>query len=213
MKILLKLFLIISFVIIYSSTFAQKVKEGLIGKWESDVIANSKVGTIWQFNKNGTIEITSGAIVHYVYIFKGKVLISALFNHITGDTTLDTSFVEIRGDSLFQNYKIKGKKHKRVMVRISKKRNKSIKEVGIWETKNIAGQKSYYQFNGDHTLILRVPLSTQRGTFRVKGFTLKLKLKDEKEKSYKIQFLAHSLSLKNIHNKDFKTFHRLRLYE
>ena len=186
MKNLLKLFLIISFVIIYSSTFAQKVNEGLLGKWESDVIGNSKVGTTWQFNKNGTVEITTGAIVHYVYIFKKNELISALFNNITGATSLDTSFVEIKGDSLFQKYKIKGKEYSRVMVRLKKRKHKKKTEVGVWETKNIAGQKSYYQFNNDHTLILRVPLSTQRGTFRVKGFTLKLKLKGEKEESYKV---------------------------
>ncbi len=138
MKNFLKIFLISVFVIIYSSSFAQEVRQGLIGKWQSDVVGNSRVGTIWQFNKNGTVEITSGAIVHYVYIFKEKVLISALFNHLTGETTLDTSYVEIRGDSLFQTYKIKGKKHKRVMIRVSKKRGKRMSEVGIWETKNIA---------------------------------------------------------------------------
>ena len=209
MKNLLKLFLIISFITIYSSTFAQEVKKGLIGKWESDVVANSKVGTIWKFNENETVEITSGAIVHYVYMLKGKELISALFNHINGETTLDTSFIEIRGDSLFQRYKIKGKEHKRVMVRISKKRYKHMSEVGIWETKNIAGQKSYYTFKSDHTLILRIPLSTQKGTYRVKDFILKLKLKGEKEEIYNIQFLAHSLSLKNTKNKTEKTFHRL----
>ncbi len=209
MKNSIKLFLIAIFLIIYSSTSAQQVKEGLIGKWESDVIANAKVGTIWQFNENGTVEITSGAIVHYVYIFKGKQLISALFNHVTGETSLDTSFIEIKGDSLFQQYKIKGKKYNRVMVKVSKRKHKKKTEVGIWETKNIAGQKSYYQFNNDHTLILRVPLTTQRGTFRVKKFTLKLKLKGEKEESYKLEFLAHSLLLKNKHNKTEKTFHRL----
>ena len=82
-------------------------------------------------------------------------------------------------------------------------------EVGIWETKNIAGQKSYYQFNNDHTLILRVPLSTKKGTYRVNKFNLKLKLKGEKEETYKIKFLARSLQLKNIKNKIEKTFHRL----
>lgn len=209
MKNLTKIFLISAFVIIYSSSFAQNVKKGLIGKWESDVIRNSKVGTIWQFNENGTVEITSGAIVYYVYIFKGNELISALFNHLTGDTSLDTSFIEIRGDSLFQKYKIKGKEHSRVMIRVGKSKRKSMPEVGTWVTKNIAGQKSYYKFNSDHTLFLRIPLTTQRGTFRVKDFTLKLKLKNEKEESYNIKFLSHSLSLKNIHNKNEKTFHRL----
>jgi len=209
MKNLTKIFLISVFVIIYSSSFTQEVRKGLIGKWQSDVVGNSRVGTIWQFNNNGTVEITSGAIVHYVYVFKEKVLISALFNHLTGETTLDTSYVEIRGDSLFQTYKIKGKKHKRVMIRVSKKRGKRMSEVGTWEAKNIAGQKSYYQFNSDHTLILRIPLITQKGTFRVKDFTLKLKLKDEKEEVYKIKFLYRSLSLKNIHNKTEKTFQRL----
>lgn len=209
MKKLVKIFLIGAFIIIYSSSFAQDVRKGLIGKWESDVIRNSKVGTIWQFNENGTVDITSGAIVYYVYIFKGNELISALFNHLTGETSLDTSFVEIRGDSLFQKYKIKGKEHSRVMIRVGKSKRKNMPEVGTWVTKNIAGQKSYYKFNSDHTLFLRIPLTTQRGTFRVKDFTLKLKLKGEKEESYNIKFLAHSLSLKNIHNKNEKTFHRL----
>lgn len=209
MKKLVKIFLIGAFIIIYSSSFAQDVRKGLIGKWESDVIRNSKVGTIWQFNENGTVDITSGAIVYYVYIFKGNELISALFNHLTGETSLDTSFVEIRGDSLFQKYKIKGKEHSRVMIRVGKRKRKNMPEVGTWVTKNIAGQKSYYKFNSDHTLFLRIPLTTQRGTFRVKDFTLKLKLKGEKEESYNIKFLAHSLSLKNIHNKNEKTFHRL----
>jgi len=209
MKKLVKIFLIGTFIIIYSSSFAQDVRKGLIGKWESDVIRNSKVGTIWQFNENGTVDITSGAIVYYVYIIKGNELISALFNHLTGETSLDTSFVEIRGDSLFQKYKIKGKEHSRVMIRVGKRKRKNMPEVGTWVTKNIAGQKSYYKFKSDHTLFLRIPLTTQRGTFRVKGFTLKLKLKGEKEESYNIKFLAHSLSLKNIHNKNEKTFHRL----
>ncbi len=209
MKNSLKLFLIALFITIFSSAFAQQVKEGLIGKWESDVVRNSKVGTIWQFNENGTVEITSGAIVHYVYILKRNVLVSALFNHVTGETKLDTSFVEIRGDSLFQRYKIKGKEYSRVMVRVGKTKHRKKPEVGTWETKNIAGQKSYYRFNSDHTLILRVPLSIKRGTYRVKDFTLKLKLKGEKEETYKIMFLARSLSLKNIKNKTEKTFHRL----
>ena len=209
MKNLFKSTIIILFVLFNTLVLAQEVQKGLIGRWESDVIANSKVGTTWQFNENGTVEITSGAIVHYVYIFKGKQLISALFNHMTGETTLDTSYIEIRGDSLFQTYKIKNKKHTRTMIRKSKKRNSRMLEVGIWETKNIAGQKSYYQFNNDHTLILRVPLSTKKGTYRVNKFNLKLKLKGEKEETYKIKFLARSLQLKNIKNKIEKTFHRL----
>lgn len=209
MKNLLKIFLISGFVIIYSSSFSQEVKKGLIGKWGSDVVGNSRVGTVWQFNKNGTVEITSGAVVHYVYSFNGKELILALFNHITGGTTLDTSSVEIRGDSLFQKYKIKGKEHSRVMVRVGKRKKSHLHQVGTWKTKNIAGQKSYYKFNSDHTLILRIPLTTQKGTFKVKDFTLKLKLKGEKEERYDIKFLYRSLSLKNIHNKTEKTFQRL----
>ena len=157
--------------------------------------------------KNETVEITSGAIVHYIYIFKGKQLISALFNHITGETDLDTSFIEIKGDSLFQKYKINGKQHTRTMVRTEKQKNKGISELGIWETKNIAGQKAFYQFKNDHTLILRIPISVQKGTYKVNGFKLNLKLKDLKEEVYDIKFLSHSLFLKN--SKTEKTFHRL----
>jgi len=207
MKNISKITLAISFIFISTFSFSQNVKEGLIGKWESDVIANSKVGTMWEFNKNGTVEITSGAIVHYIYMFKGKQLISALFNHITGETELDTSFIEIKGDSLFQKYKIKGKEHSRVMHRVGKKTTKGISEFGTWETTNIAGQKSYYHFNSDHTLILRIPLSVQRGTYKLNGFKLYLKIKDLQEEVYDIIFLSHSLSLKN--SKTEKTFHRL----
>ncbi|MCH8325907.1 MAG: hypothetical protein IIB83_05015 [Bacteroidetes bacterium] len=209
MKNLLKIFLISGFVIIYSSSFSQEVKKGLIGKWGSDVVKNSRVGTVWQFNKNGTVEITSGAVVYYVYSFNGKELISALFNHITGGTILDTSFVEIRGDSLFQKYKLKSKEYSRVMIRVGKRKKSLLHLVGTWETINIAGQKSYYKFNGDHTLILRIPLKTQKGTFNVKDFTLELKLKGEKQEVYNIKFLSHSLSLKNIRNKIEKTFQRI----
>lgn len=208
MKNLFRTNFVILFICISSISFAQNVKEGLIGKWESDVIGNSRVGTIWQFNKNETVEITSGAIVHYVYIFKGKQLISALFNHINGDTTLDTSFVEIKGDSLIQKYKIQGKEHTRVMHRVGKKTTKGINEFGTWETTNISGQKCFYQFNTDHTLILRVPLSVQKGTYRVDNFKLHLKLKDIKEEVYNVSFLSNSLTLKN--SKTEKTFHRLR---
>jgi hypothetical protein len=196
MKSKLYLFFIIAF-LFQSAIVAQKKLPGINGSWDSDLRSSSGIGTIWNFKDNGKIEITSAAMIDYLYATYNDTLITVYIDKQTGKAHPDTSLIKIKNNTLTQTLNLNGKKQTRVLKREGEVSDKTNIEHGYWKGKNSAKQDMTYKFTKDHRLIFRVPFETRTGTYKHEGSSLLIKLKGQKQQKWNVRFINQTMVLEN----------------
>lgn len=197
MKSKLYIFIILIAFLTQAVVTAQTKLPGIKGSWDSDLRSRSGIGTIWTFKENGTLEITSAAMIDYIYVLFNDTLITVYTDKQTAEPQTDTSVVKIKNDTLTQVIASGGKQYKRVLKRNGKISDPNNIERGFWEGKNSANQKMTYKFTKDHQLIFRVPFETKKGTYELNGTSLKINVTGEKPEMWNVHFVNNTMILKN----------------
>jgi len=196
MKSKLNILFILAF-LFQSAIVAQKKLPGIKGSWDTDIRSSSGIGTIWNFKDDGKIEITSAAMIDYLYTIYKDTLITVYIDKQTAKAHPDTSLIKIKDDTLTQTLNLRGNKYTRVLKREGKATDKKNKERGFWKGKNSAKQDMTYKFTKDHQLIFRVPFETKKGTYEHKGSSLIIMLKGQKSQTWNVHFINQTMVLKN----------------
>lgn len=190
-------FLLLVALLIQPVLLAQNKLPGIKGSWDSDIRSHTGVGSVWVFKEDGKFQITSAAMMDYLYVVYNDTLVTVYIDKQTAKAIPDTSIIKINGDTLTQTY-ISGKKRdQRTFKRVGKLTDGKNVERGSWEGKNSAGQEMTYKFTKDHQLIFRVPFKTVTGTYELKGTDLKTKLNGQKEQRWKVRFINMTMVLSN----------------
>lgn len=208
MKMKIITFALFLITLITGNIYSQEKIPGIVGSWDSEVHSRYGVGSIWQFNNNGTLDIIDAAMIDYLYVLEHDTLITVIFEHQTGESKADTSVLKITNNTLTQNQVVKGKTYVKKFERIGKTENKNKPELGTWKGINSAGQEMTYKFTSDHKLLYRVPYKKISGKYNFQGNVLTTELHNQKAEVWEIHFIGKAMTLKNNNNKTELVFKR-----
>ncbi len=141
----------------------------IIGRWESVNRSNTGIGSSYVFYSDGNFDFITGAMIDYIYHIKNDRLITTFVNVFDKLVKKDTSFIEIRSDTLYQKKISNGKITNKVYTRVNPDGGNKLSIIGKWKSKNVAGQTAFYNFTEDGVLYFRLPFKIKKGTFTIKG--------------------------------------------
>lgn len=147
----------------------------LIGKWSTVVKKGERAKTIITFNSNGHVEYEIAAVIEGTYVLNRSVLITYFNNPKENATEVDTSFLKIKGDTLFQTNIHRNKKILIKSVKLDKK-NKGGGIIGKWLSESFNGHKAIQEFGNDRSVLVDLIVRTIKGTYSVSGDNLTLDL-------------------------------------
>lgn len=172
------------------SAYTQTIENNnIIGKWESVNRSNTGIGSSYIFYPDGKFKFITGAMIDYIYHKDNNRLITTFVNVFTKEVTKDTSFIEIKGDTLYQQKTNDGENKYKIYTRAKEdNREKGVGLTGKWKSQNQAGQTAYYEFQEDGVLYFRLPYEIKIGNFRINGNKITFDRGDrERTENFKIE--------------------------
>ncbi len=160
-------------VLCISNIFPQKNYSAITGIWESIQIRNSYVEMI-RFYPDHKYEIVSVVASDYSYKLKNDTLITKLESAENKKEVVDTSVIKIKGDTLFNFYKIDGLLHRTAMVKEDGSGTSEKEISGNYYWKYPGGQIALSRFTSSGKLFFRLPRIWSYGTYTIKKNTLVL---------------------------------------
>jgi len=170
-------FPVIIVLVLQSTGFAQN-DNNIIGKWESINRSNTGIGSSYVFYSNGKFDFITGAMIDYIYHIKNDRLITTFVNVFNKRVKKDTSFIEIKDNTLYQKEIANGKITNKIYTRVNKDYINKFSIIGKWKSQNEAGQTAFYNFTEDGMLYFRLPFEIKKGTFTIKGNNISFNFKN-----------------------------------
>lgn len=172
----LVVFVITSIVItsIVAAGVQAQTPASIVGSWRADTPLPSGVVQTFRFAADSSFDLIVAATVDGQYHVDGNRLIETVTLPGTGVAATDTAAVLLRGDSLvLGGASAPGGKTLRRPSSATAPAERGI--LGDWVIMLPNGMAASYRFNPDGTLHIRAQVSDERGTYSVKGNTLRLK--------------------------------------
>lgn len=145
----------------------------LLGSWRADTPLPSGVVQTFRFGADGGFDLIVAVAVDGQYRVEGNKLIETVTLPGTGVAGTDTAAVLLRGDSLvLGGASAPGGKTLRRPPSAVTPAGKGI--LGDWVIMLPNGMAASYRFDPDGTLHIRAQVSDERGTYKVKGNTMRL---------------------------------------
>jgi len=203
MKINKIVFLIVITFTSVISVFSQTDNLDLTGKWES---MNSKPPNAVQveFKTNNELILTNFLVADYKYKIEGNLLISSIEKEYPQKKILiDTSYLQIRKDTIIRSYNRLGWKDTVTMIRDksylvdSGQANDFM--IGKWKWAYPMGDTATAIFNNNGTWHFSYPKDIYKGTYEIKHDTLSIK-KDNNSNAelYNFKIEGKLLELKDL---------------
>ncbi len=149
--------------------------DSILGEWISVERSKGGLGAAKNYNKDGTVQATFGALVDFKYKVTGK--------------KITLSFPE--ADDIVQKFEIKDSKlvltdatgNKQELTRISDDAITGL--LGKWTGVHYTGAKQILHFTAAHNCYLAVPMISADGTYIIMGDILTESYKDKGSQNYK----------------------------
>lgn len=135
----------------------------LLGRWESVNRSRGGLGSIIDFNADGSLTTTIGAIVDFTYeVNKGR-LTTTYVDPQTGKIEKTTNAIRFEGDTLVE----KNGNGRGNDIRMTRQTaaNPSEPLLGTWRYPHYSGSTAFVTFTKDGRRLLRVPLTVDAGTW------------------------------------------------
>lgn len=143
----------------------QKKYNPLVGHWITNVLKQQKTKITMTFDAKGNVQYEVAVPLRGHYLTKGTTLITMFDNPKTGSAEIDTSRIEIKGDTLYQiNYA-----GIRKNVIKSTRVKKGIGLTGTWLSKNYNGYHARQQFTQYNSLFVDLIVKSISGKYTVNG--------------------------------------------
>ncbi|MCH8169695.1 MAG: hypothetical protein IIB07_01010 [Bacteroidetes bacterium] len=148
----------------YTQSSNPQIKQ-LLGKWKSIRNKDKGIEINIKFNPDGSVKYDIGVNLRGTYILKGNKLISFFTDLKTNKVEVDTSIIEINGNTLIQESIVSGKKIK--MSRLDKTEKNSKQIIGKWESDNYNGYYAIIEFNTYYGINVLLQVKSIEGSFVV----------------------------------------------
>jgi len=166
------------------------------------------LGLFGNFKEKGKIEITSAAMIDYIYHVKNDRLITTFVNVFNKRVKKDTSFIEIKDDTLYQKKISNGEITNKVYTRVNKEIENKFSIIGKWKSQNEAGQTAFYNFTEDGMLYFRLPFEIKKGTFTINENNISFNFKN-RTTSENFRIKDEFLTLFNNKGSE-QTYHKIK---
>src|SRR4030067_845111 len=194
--------------------YAQGLNQ-LIGKWES-VDMNDQIGTQIEFKENNKFILIHILIADYKYVLNGNILISYLEKDTPVKKVLiDTSYLEIKPDTIVRRYNRVGWKDTVIMIRDKSfdgnSDNKENVLIGKWKWVYPAGDTATSIFYNSGLWHFYVPQNYSTGNYSVIGDTITINFDNNKNKQVDTYWVeGNLLRLKNLNMNKESLFRRVQ---
>jgi hypothetical protein len=168
----------------HAQTCPQPGAQDLVGLWESRETSKGGIGHAVEFQADGTYVEAPTVIVELPYQVSGDRLI------LKGAP--ETRF-EIQGDTLTQTRPDGSRIRKE---RLGKAVEGSPAIVGVWRYRHDTGVTAFERYTPDGRLLLRLPMTSSTGCYRIQGDSLSFNKSGGKETALSIEMKPGELVLK-----------------
>lgn len=167
-----------------AQTCPQPATQDLVGLWESRETSKGGIGHAVEFRPDGTYVEAPTVIVELPYQVSGDRLILK--------EVPETRF-EIQGDTLTQT----GPDGSRIQKeRLGKAVEGSPAIVGVWRYRHDTGVTAFERYTPDGRLLLRLPMTSTTGCYRIQGGSLSLNESGGKKTTIPIEMKPGELVFK-----------------
>jgi hypothetical protein len=161
---------------------------GIVGKWAAVARTKGGLGARFNFQGNGIVTSSFGALVDFDYRIEGKVIKM----NLRGDKDrVDSIPFGIVGDKLILNPADPDKRQE--MTRSAVTIAKAHPIVGIWSYKHYTGGMATMQYTTKGLAQLSVPFDTLSGAYKVQGQELQIDFDGKPSSKRKIYLEGNSL--------------------
>ncbi len=206
-------YLLLFFLLTAITVLAQDKTSRLEGKWESAVLKNQK-GILISFGEDSVFTLSHVLSADYKYELNKNTLISYLQNADENKTTIDTSFVLIKPDTIVRWYNRLGWKDTVVMIKTGMNAFDSTGNdnpmAGNWKYKYPTGDTAYSTFYKSGIWHFYLPMDRYEGTYSVSGDTLITEFKNGENRQKRIFWIqGNLLGLRDINSDSEYLYRRL----
>lgn len=206
MKFNILLLSVIATLLFVTESFSQQRSQEVVGNWESVKVKSNYVDFI-QFKSDGSYVLVTAATSDYTFKLKGDTLITKLERHGLKKPVFDTSFVEIRKDTLINYYYSDGKKAQNIMLKEPGSNSNGIYGDYFWRYPN--GHLAFSKFTKDGHLLFRLPRLWVDGKFKVINNTIVFSPQYLKEYKSKFWIKGNILVITDEKTKEEKMYRKI----
>jgi len=170
----------------------------LVGKWKSIKIDQKNVEINIQFNIDGTVKYDVSTILNGFYILKNNKLISYFKKFGTDKTIVDTSMIEIKGNTLTQKSLVGGTTIK--MTRIDKENDNSNFILGKWKSENYNGYQAITEFNAYFKVNVQLLVKSIEGSYTVDKNLITISSSNSSNMRMNYKITKDTMTLHNLEN-------------
>lgn len=192
---------VLSFIVLFQLLNIQPVKaqtKNLVGKWKSIKIDQKDVEINIDFSLDGSVHYEISTILKGIYLLKGNKLISYFTKFGTNNTVVDTSIIEISGNTLIQKSLVGGTTIK--MTRMDKVNDNSKLLVGKWKSENYNGYQAITEYNSYFRVIVQLIVKSIKGTYTVNKNMITVSSKDTPSMRMNFKITGDTMTLHNLEN-------------
>lgn len=162
------------FCLLAAGIFPQNKDNPLVGHWITNVLKQQKTKITMTFNAKGNVEYEVAVPLRGHYLTKGTTLITMFENPKTGSAEIDTSRIEIKGNTLYQINYVGVRKNVIKSTRVKKGTGLT----GTWLSKNYNGYHARQQFTQYNSLFVDLIVKSINGKYTVSGNEFTIESKD-----------------------------------
>jgi hypothetical protein len=141
----------------------------ILGRWDSQSRSKGGIGSMLHFQRDGTVDVTVGAMLDFKYRTAGNRLSLDL-----GTETFGPIEYSIKGNRLIRKDPKVGTTSEASRVAGSTPPVPTI--VGTWRSSHPTGADLVEEFMPDGVLLYRVPFRTDKGHYQADGSTLSMQI-------------------------------------
>ncbi len=202
--------IILSLILLFNNLiFAQEINNKLIGNWESVDLKN-QISMKIEFKEDNKFILSNVLVADYQYTLKENMLISRFEKDTpVKKVFIDTSYLEIKQDTIIRSYNRLGWKDTVVMIRDKNfEVNSEAKKnaiVGKWKWAYPAGDTATSVFYNNGSWHFYVPQNYSTGSYSVSSDTITLTFDNNAVKEIDTYWVeGNLLQLKNLNeNKEY----------
>jgi len=174
---------------------AQDDASRFVGRWESEVRSPTGIGTSLQLRDDGSVSITSSAMADSTYRLRGDRLVMSFVDPFSGEESQIKLDVKIAGDVMDQSDPETGEQTH--LERIPSPLSDELPMVGIWSFSHSSNRQAFQIYTTDGRMHLRVPISTNRGTWVVDGDQMTMTVDGQSPSVLRVELDDDRMSLRS----------------
>ena len=168
----------------------------IVGQWESVARNKGGIGNVLEFNADGTVTQISAAMSDATYQVQGEWLRLFYTDESTGKVNESDTVVELQGTDRFVE-KAEDGTEQAWSERIGPRASETTPLVGTWCSVFLDTLTSYKEFTATGKAFTRMPFVVLRGTYRVEGSDLTVRILGQGEGKYPFRIENGQLLIKN----------------